>query len=436
VTTAPPPKRKLWLDWQRGLAVLFMIQFHILDAWLIPNGRVGHEGLFNALTWIGGMAAPNFIYMAGLSQALSDEAQARKGADPVARRRAAIGRGLWLLGIAYLFRIFSFVAGGAWGPGWGLPYLFGIDVLSVGGFGLVLAVKLGAWHPRRPGLAVWGGLGLVLASFLWRGAWRWDGWHDVFKVDVLNVIAVGMMVSAWLAIGRPRRVALALTGGAVLLVVLVTPWLGAALQGRDAPAALAALSASPLQKLLDVPSAYLYGVPPRTQFMLFNWIAFLLAGATLAPLVTGRSRPFLVMGIGAALYLLGRVIDPLITLPVSDPGFWWIVAPSWFLTRLAICIGMTGALQLLPDLLERPLGWLSALGRQSLAAYMVSLWLTYGGAARAMGVEHAVPLPLLLSTMANMIVAMVVVSRAWEWWLGWERQRLARATAAGAGVAA
>jgi uncharacterized membrane protein len=119
----PPPKRKLWLDWQRGLAVLFMIQFHILDAWISPGGKVGQEGLFTALTWIGGLAAPGFIYMAGLSQALSDEAQARKGGDPVARRRAAIGRGLWLLGIAYLFRVFSFVAGGAWGPGWGLPYL-------------------------------------------------------------------------------------------------------------------------------------------------------------------------------------------------------------------------------------------------------------------------------------------------------------------------
>jgi hypothetical protein len=412
--------------------VLFMIQFHILDAWLVPGGKVGHEGLFTALTWIGGLAAPGFIYMAGLSQALSDEAQARKGGDPAARRRAAIGRGLWLLGIAYLFRIFSFVAGGAWGPGWGLPYLFGIDVISVAGFGLTLSVKLGAWHPRRPGLAIWGGLALVLVSALWRGAFAWEGWHDILKVDVLNVIAVGMMVSAWLAIGRPRRLGLALTAGATLVVVLVTPWVGAALAGRDAPAALAQLSASPLAKLLDLPSAYLYGLPPRSQFMLFNWIAFLLAGATVAPLLTGKSRPFLVLGIAAALYGVGRLIDPFITMPVSDPTFWWINAPSWFLTRLAICIGLTGALQLLPDLMEKPLAWLSALGRQSLVAYMVSLQLTYGGTARMMGLEHAVELPILLSTMVNMVVAMVVASRIWEWWLAREKAQLAAARAAAA----
>jgi len=122
-------------------------------------------------------------------------------------------------------------------------------------------------------------------------------------------------------------------------------------------------------------------------------------------------------------------------MPVSDPTFWWINAPSWFLTRLAIHVGLTGALQLLPDLLEKPLAWLSVLGRQSLAAYMVSLQLTYGGSARMMGLQHAVPLPLLLSTMANMVVAMVLVSRAWEWWLAWERQRLASAAARGSAPA-
>jgi hypothetical protein len=56
---------------------------------------------------------------------------------------------------------------------------------------------------------------------------------------------------------------------------------------------------------------------------------------------------------------------------------------------------------------------------------MVSLQLTYGGSAKLMGLDHTVPLPILTSTMVNMVVAMVVVSKAWEWWLAWERQRLA-----------
>jgi hypothetical protein len=431
-----PPKRKLWLDWQRGLAVLCMIEVHILDAWIVPGGRAGHEALYDAFMFLGGLAAPGFLYMAGLSQALSDEAQARKGADPASRRAAAIDRGLWLLAIAYLFRLFTFVAGGAWGPGWGIPYLFGVDVISVVGFGLTLAVRLGAWHHRRPRLAFWGGLALVMVSFGWRGAWTWDGWHDVIKVDVLNIIAVGMIVSAWLAIGRPRMVAAGLTAGAVLLVIFATPWLGAALGWRDQPWYLHQLSLHPLQKLLDVPAAYLYGLVPRSQFKLFNWVAFLLAGAAVAPLVTGKNRPFLVLGIAAAIYGAGRFIDPFVIMPVSDPGFWWLNSPSWFLTRLAICVGLTGALQLLPGLLEKPLGWLTLLGRQSLVGYMVSVQLTYGGVAQKLGFEHAMSMPLLVSAMVNMVVVTLVVCRAWEWWLALERERLSSAGAAAKGSTA
>jgi hypothetical protein len=424
-----PPKRKLWLDWQRGLAVLFMIEVHILDAWIVPGGRSGHERLYDAFMFLGGLAAPGFLYMAGLSQALADEAQGRKGVPPEARRRAAISRGLWLLGVAYLVRLFSFVAGGAWGPGWGLPYVLGVDVLSVAGFGMTLAVKLGAWHPRRPRLAFWGGLALALVSFLWRGAWRWPGWHDVVKVDVLNVLAVGMALSAWLSVGRPRWVGVAATAGVALLAVFAAPWVGAALAWRDGPEALARLAQDPLAKLLDVPFAYVYGLPPRAQFRLLNWVGFLLAGAAVAPLATGKSRPVLVLGVAVAIYGVGRLIDPLVPMPSRDPIFWWLNAPSWFLTRLALHVGLTGALQLLPDLLEAPLRWLSALGRQSLAGYIVSVELTYGAVGRALGLAHAVALPLLAATMAAMVVVTWLACRLWERWLARERARLAAGAA-------
>jgi len=404
-----------------------MIEVHILDSWIVEGGRAGHERVYDILMFLGGLAAPGFLYMAGLSQALADEAHARKGLDPVARRRAAIGRGLWLLGIAYLVRLFSFVVGSAFAWGQGFPYVLGVDVLSVGGFGMTLAVKLGAWHPRRPRLAVWGGLALVLVSFLLRGAWQWPGWHDVLKVDVLNVLAVGMMLSAWLAIGRPRLMGAALVGGVALAVVFATPWVAAALASRDQPPFLDALSADPVRKLLDVPAAYVYGLWPRSQFKLFNWVAFLLAGAAVAPLVTGRSRPFLVLGVAAGLYAAGRIIDPWIVLPSQDPIFWWLNAPSWFLTRLAIHVGLTGALQLLPSLLEAPLRWLSTLGRQSLTGYIVSVELTYGALAGPL--KRAVPFPQLLWSMAAMVVVTWLACRLWERWLAWEKARLARAAA-------
>jgi uncharacterized membrane protein len=423
-----PPQRKHWLDWQRGLAVLFMIEVHILDAWIVPGGRGGHESIYDALMFLGGLAAPGFLYMAGLSQALADEAQARKGKDPAARRAAAIQRGLWLLGVALLFRLFSYVSGNAFGsPAWGLPFVLGVDVLAAAGFGMTMAVQLGAWHPRRPRLAVWGGLALVLLSFLWRGAYRGPYWHDVVKVDVLNVLALGMMLSAWLSVGRSRAVGVALTAGAALLVILATPWVAVALEHRDQAAFLQQLAADPVAKLLDVPLAYVYGVPPRSQFMLLNWVAFLLAGAAVAPLATGKSRPLTFLLLAAGIYGLGQVLLAL-PLPSLDNTFWWRNAPSWFLSRLAIHVALTGALQLLPDLVEPALRWLTMLGRQSLPGYIVSVLLTYGGPAAALGLMKALAFPALGWSMVAMVAVTWAVCRAWEAWLAWEKRRLAAAT--------
>ena len=51
------PTRKHWLDWQRGLAVLFMIEVHILSAWSAQRGRVGHERRHDPLMFMCGLGA-------------------------------------------------------------------------------------------------------------------------------------------------------------------------------------------------------------------------------------------------------------------------------------------------------------------------------------------------------------------------------------------
>lgn len=410
---APPTSRKHWLDWQRGLAVLFMIEVHILDAWTAAGARTGHERFHDLLMFLGGLAAPGFLYMAGLSQALADEAHARKGADPVARRRAAMMRGLWLLGVAYLVRMFSVLVGGLWAPNAGLPYLVGLDVFSLVGFGMLVSITTDVWKPKGLLRPVAIGLGLILLSFLLRGAWRWGSWHEVFKVDVLNVIAVGMILSAFLAIGRPRAVGVALTAGVALLVVFLTPWAAVKLGYRDQPEFLARLAADPGAKLRDVPWAYLYGLSPRSQFKLLNWVAFLLAGAAVAPLATGKSRPLLFLAIGAGIFGLARVIDPLIALPSADPIFWWLNAPSWFLMRLAMQVGLTGALMALPELVLPALRWLSTLGRQSLFAYIVTVELTYGAVAASL--RKRLPFDWMVAGIALMALL------AWGLSIGWER---------------
>lgn len=167
---AGPAPRKLWLDWQRGLAVLYMVQWHTWDSWRAD--AVAEGPVHDLLNLVGGFAAPSFLYMAGMSQLLADAGLERKGVAVAERRRRALRRGLWLLGVAYLFRVAEYVLGGAY---------------------------------RVPG-----------------------GWEGILKVDVLNVIAVAFLAAALFTVGaRPRAhlvAAVAATAAVALLAPVVGGW--------------------------------------------------------------------------------------------------------------------------------------------------------------------------------------------------------------------
>jgi hypothetical protein len=389
----PPRTRKLWLDWQRGLAVLFMIEVHVLDAWLAPSAVATPWpfGLLSGswvtphavLNMIGGLAAPGFLYMAGLSQALGDAALERKGIAGADRRRQAVRRALWLLAVAYGFRVAEFVLGGAW---------------------------------SRPG-----------------------GFADIVKVDVLNVIAVGLAIAAVLSIGRSRALGAALAGAAALAIVLATPVVADALRHYDLPVPGApvdpAARAAP-NALVDVLYAYLWASWPRANFFLFNWAAFLLAGAALAPLALGRNRPLTWLGLAVALYGLSWWADrwPAVYAYQS----FWRTSPSWFGMRLALCMALTGLLQLVPDAAERPLAWLSLLGRQSLVGYIASVELTYGATLELLSWRtRGAPFHKTLSFPGMLAGIVLMVAVTWAISLGWERgqaRRKARARAVAAGA--
>jgi uncharacterized membrane protein len=167
---ADAPRRKLWLDWQRGLAVLYMVEWHTWDSWRADGAASGP--VHDLLGIVGGFAAPSFLYMAGMSQLLGDAAQARKGIPAAARRGGAVRRALWLLAVAYGLRLFWYVAGGAF---------------------------------RVPG-----------------------GWEGILKVDILNVIAVSLLASALFTVGTGPRTQLALAllaaAGAAFLAPVVAGW--------------------------------------------------------------------------------------------------------------------------------------------------------------------------------------------------------------------
>ena len=160
--------RKLWLDWQRGLAVLYMVEWHTYDSWRADAVATGTA--HDVIQTIGGFAAPSFLYMAGMSQLLADAAGERKEVPAAVRRVGAVRRALWLLGVAYAFRLVEFVLGRAY---------------------------------RVPG-----------------------GWQGILRVDVLNVIAISLLAGALLVVGRSARTQVALAAGAACAVAFLAPVVG------------------------------------------------------------------------------------------------------------------------------------------------------------------------------------------------------------------
>jgi uncharacterized membrane protein len=134
-----PGSRRLFIDWCRGLAVLCMIEHHHFDAFM-PEAFHG-SALDRLFRFVGGVAAPSFLFLAGVSMVLMMERQHARGAD---RRKAALAaarRASYILLGAYLFRFQEWAL--AWGasPAW---TMLRIDVLNCIGVALVAVAALWA----------------------------------------------------------------------------------------------------------------------------------------------------------------------------------------------------------------------------------------------------------------------------------------------------
>jgi uncharacterized membrane protein len=101
-------KRFPFLDWMRGLAIVIMIQCHVFNSLTMPAVR--GSGPYVLSQFVGGMAAPLFLFMAGMTLAFQMDSQDRKHRAPLQRWIAALRRAGYVWGIAYLFRLSNCVA--------------------------------------------------------------------------------------------------------------------------------------------------------------------------------------------------------------------------------------------------------------------------------------------------------------------------------------
>lgn len=137
---APKPPtneaRRTYIDWARGVAVLIMIEAHVLDAWTIGADR--RTQAFGYLNVLGGFAAPLFLWLAGLSLGLAAERGLLRTGSRASAAAPLVRRGFEIFVLAFIFRLQSFVVS----PGNPLVSLLRVDILNIMGLSMMGAAVL------------------------------------------------------------------------------------------------------------------------------------------------------------------------------------------------------------------------------------------------------------------------------------------------------
>ena len=208
--------RRLYIDWLRGIAVLCMITWHVLDAWSLPVGR--DSGAWAIIRTIGGVAAPLFLFLAGLAVPLAGEARLRRGDTVRGAARALQKRGWQIFALAHLFRLQSFLlnAGARWHA------LLKPDILNILGLGLVVTAIVWGRARERDDRRRWvwfiGPAAIVLALTPFATHWWWPTLlHPRLEAYIRPVDGYGVftlfpaiafvLAGAWIgdAMATPRR---------------------------------------------------------------------------------------------------------------------------------------------------------------------------------------------------------------------------------------
>ena len=353
-------RRKRFVDWARGIAVIGMVLWHTADGWLQPELREGAR--WSLLRFVGGFPAPCFLFLAGTGAALA----ARENADRGLRH--ALARGLEIMLLGYALRLQTWL---------------------IDGGGLLRLGLVRAWLPLV--------LGYVL---LWRSLHARR--EHAGKLAIVGVIAVvvALVQVPYLAPGRLPRllqvdVLQAIGASLVLLALgerwlrlLQRPWLaiGLGLTAALATAPVALL----LPGLVPVPiAAYIgkfpvaAGQPTPALFPLLPWVSYACFGAALGSWLRMRAETDAVVVLagvlGAALALLtSEAHAPVQNLIAVAP---FSVHPLRVLFRVGLVLTLLLIGWLWAN--ETRGGLVETFGTASLRVYWAHLMVAYGALGAA-----------------------------------------------------
>ena len=350
---ASPKPRFVYIDLLRGWAVFVMIETHVTNAFIQAPIRL--EPWFGILNFINGIVAPSFLFVAGYAFALVGD---RKWKDYLSFNWVfwkQVGRivQIWAIGYALHLPFFSFNK---------LAFLIG-----------------------------------------------WDEWNSFWPVDVLQCIAVSLLVMLVLVVlARSHRtffISLCILAGAI---VFATPM----------------MSTMNVDRALSLPFSSYVNAIHGSLFPIFPWMSFLLFGG-----VTGQAYVFLkgkvsgtdffkfVFLLGIALIALS-IMARLLPFTIYPPHEFWVASPEFVFIRLGIVLIILAGLWFWEERYHSGRSIVSLLGSESLVTYTLHLLVIYGmffggnNLSSIIGTTRSVPEVALMSVL--LIAAMGAVAYVWN----------------------
>jgi len=363
--------RRTYIDWLRGVAVLFMIEWHAVDAWTRLDAR--DSTTFGWLIFFGGWAAPMFLFLAGVSVALGGAAKMARakgggsgaGAPGDSRRLVSWElqkRGWEIFVIAHLFRLFSLLMS----PGSRWSGVFKPDILNILGLGLVASAFCWGRIPAADGRSR---PQLQTSNFELR-TWIWPALWLLVPAAAVIILAPAARVWWWPTLLPPRL------------------------------------------------EAYIRPLGNMGVFHLFPTVAYVFIGTFVgaviaAPRETSAERRFhMLLGIGGGAVALAGWAGSYLP-PISSRSEFYTTSISLVVIRVGV---MTAALAVAWLWMRRPTAshWspLVLFGRTSLFVYLVHVPLAYG--AFSSPLHYALSLPAALAAYGLLTVFMLALAAWWS----------------------
>jgi uncharacterized membrane protein len=344
-------KRFPFLDWMRGLAVLIMFECHTFNSFARLDVRSG--GPYVLSQFVGGMAAPLFLFMAGMTFGFQMESLERREPNRWRRWLVALRRASYIMAIAFAFRICNWIASM---PRPEIAEITKVDILNS------MALAMGAFAAaalfdgkHRVRFALAGALAVaVLAPVI--ESLSWDGTPRL----IVEYLAPGPNRGRFPFFPNAAYVGFGLAAGAVVK--------------RTAERAAERTATGHMDRLMQ-------------------WYAL----------------------IGFALIFTAQYFAniPFSIYPAPD---FWRSSPSLVLIRTGISLAMLASAYLWTEYgAAARWSWMQALGQTSLLVYWVHVMLVYGNIVKHW--KRALSIPqtaLAFAVVTALMVALAAARLAWK----------------------